>query len=312
MPRLSVVIPTLQRPHLLSRVLDRLERQARIEPATTFDAVVVSDAAEPDTGAVARAIGRRSFTLRHLIGETPGVAATRDLGWREAPAPLVLFLGDDMLPCPDLVAEHLAWHESHPEEHVGVLGHVRWSPELRTTPFMRWLDQGMQFDYPNIEGIEAGWGRFYACNASVKRALLERAGGFDHGFRFGYEELDLARRMHDLGFRLLYNRAAVVEHHHLPTLEGWRARMRVVAGAERQFVEKYPDVEPYFFNKFSAALKRPREGSRSAALAGIVPHWMPWLGERARHSAEALYLRELAEAFLESWEQADRQSTNVR
>lgn len=311
MPRLSIVIPTLRRPHLLSRVLDGLERQVGVEPAT-FDAVVVSDAAEPDTGAVARAIGRRSFALRHLIGETPGVAATRDLGWREAPSPLVLFLGDDMLPRPDLVAEHLAWHDNHPEEHIGILGHVRWSSELRTTPFMRWLDQGMQFDYPNIEGTEAGWGRFYACNASLKRALLEQVGGFDHSFAFGYEELDLARRMRDLGFRLLYNRAAVVEHHHAPTLEGWRERMRVVAGAEHQFVRKHPDVEPYFFNKFSAAVRRPRESSRSAALAGMVPRWVPWLGERVRYSAEARYLRELAEAFLESWEQADRQSTKVR
>ena len=312
MAPLSVVIPTLRRPQLLARVLDRLERQRGIEPAATFDAVVVSDAAEEDTGAVERAIGRRSFAVRHLIGHTPGVSATRDLGWREAPGELVLFLGDDMLPCPDLVAEHLAWHGEHPDQHIGILGHVRWSGELRTTPFMRWLDQGMQFDYPNIEGVEAGWGRFYACNASLKRALLERSGGFDHSFRFGYEELDLACRMRGLGFRLLYNRAAVVEHHHLPTLEGWRERMRAVAAAERRFVEKHPEVEPYFFNKFSAAVLRPRESSRSAALAGVVPPWVPWLGERARYSAEALYLRELAEAFLEAWEEGERQSTSVR
>jgi len=42
---------------------------------------------------------------------------------------------------------------------------------------MRWLEQGIQFDYHRIEGIEAGWGRFFTANVSLKRALLDRAGG---------------------------------------------------------------------------------------------------------------------------------------
>ena len=45
-----------------------------------------------------------------------------------------------------------------------VLGHVRWAREVRVTPFMHWLDHGVQFDYPAIDGTEAGWGRFYGAN----------------------------------------------------------------------------------------------------------------------------------------------------
>lgn len=307
--RLAVVIPTFDRPHLLGRVLDRLERQRGVEPSA-FEVVVARDAADADERAVAAAVGERSYRTRLLTGPEPGVAATREAGWRAAETPLVLFIGDDMLPREDVLAEHLAWQERHPEREVAVLGHVRWSPELRLTPFMRWLDEGMQFDYPSIEGTEAGWGRFYAANCSLKRELLERSGGFDPSFRFGYEELDLARRMHDLGLRVLYNRAAVVEHLHRTDLDSWRERMRTVAGAERQMVQKHPDVAPYFHDMFAAVAARPAPRGRGARLAGLVPRRLPWLGSRVWASADAYWRHELAAAFLPAWEEA--QSTKVR
>lgn len=307
--RLSVVIPTFRRPELLGRVLDRLQAQRGVKPGS-FEVIVVRDIADDDAAAVERAIGDRPFPVQLLTGPSPGVAATRDTGWRQAEAPLVLFIGDDMLPQAGLVAEHLGWQERHPEPEVAVLGHVRWSPELRLTPFMRWLDHGMQFDYPAIEGTEAGWGRFYAANCSLKRELLERSGGFDHDFRFGYEELELARRMHDFGLRVLYNRAAVVEHMHPTTLDSWRERMRTVAAAELQMVRKHPDVEPYFHEMFSEVAKRPPPRGRGARLAGVVPRWVPWLGPRVWASADAHWRSELAHAFLPAWKEA--QSTKVR
>jgi len=46
----------------------------------------------------------------------------RNTAWRAATSPLILFLDDDILPEPALVAEHLAWHRQHPEEEIGVLG----------------------------------------------------------------------------------------------------------------------------------------------------------------------------------------------
>ena len=304
MPRISIVIPTLRRHELLSRVLDRLEAQRGVDPQA-FEVVVVADAAEEDPAGVDRAIGERPFPTRRLTGPEPGVAATRDHGWREASCDLILFLGDDMLPQPDLVAEHLAWQERHPEEEVGVLGHVRWARERRVTPFMRWLDYHMQFDYPTIEAVGPSWTHFYACNCSLKRGLLERAGGFDHEFRFGYEEMELARRMRDLGFGLVYNPGAVVEHLHPATLESWRERMRSVAAAELQFIRKHPDAQPYFHSWFSrvAAERRPR--GRGARLVGIVPRWGPWLGTRVWASADAYWRRELADAFLAAWTHAE-------
>ncbi len=298
-----MVIPTLLRHRILRRALDRLEEQDT--PAATFEVVVVADAREEDFPAVARAIEGRRYPARALQSDAPGASAARNVGWRAARAPLILFLDDDILALPSLVAEHLSWHAENPEEEVGVLGRVEWARELRITPFMRWLDQGLQFGFGSIEGRNARWSHLYTANVSLKRTLLERVSGFDaEEFPFGYEDMDLAKRLEPLGFRLLYNRAARAEHLHPVTIEEWRGTVARIAASERRFVRRYPDVEPYYYR----VLTRPGTISpvwrRAAVLAGIVPPAFPWLGPRVWAGAKASYRRQLAAPFLAAWDQA--------
>jgi len=301
-PSLSIVIPTLGRQRLLARVLDRLERQTR---PRDFEVVVVADEQERDVEAVDALVAGRSFPVRRLSATRPGASAARNAGWRAASAPVVLFLDDDVLPDPALVDEHLTWHERYEDERVGVLGQVRWADELEVTTFMRWLELGIQFDYPRIEGIEAGWGRFYTANVSVKRALVDRAGGFEEErLPFGYEDLDLARRMEPLGFRLLYNRAASAEHVHPMDLDFWRRRVARIAISERQFVSMHPDVPPYFFDMFTAAAAAPPARGRGVQLARWVPSSVPWLGPKVWGSVDAFYRQALANPFLTAWHES--------
>jgi GT2 family glycosyltransferase len=302
--RVTVVIPTLGRPAKLRRVLDRLDGQTA--PAGSFQTIVVADAKEERADLIDDVTAGRVVPTRRLRADRPGASAARNVGWRAAESPLVLFLDDDVLPEPPLVAEHLAWHARHPEDHVGVLGHVRWADELTVTPFMRWLEHGIQFDYPNIEGDDAGWGRFYTANASVKRAMLERVGGFEEdALPFGYEDLDVAKRMSEHGFRLLYNRAAVAEHLHEMDLDFWRRRVARIAVSERQFTAMHPDFEPYFYKLFASAAGAPPARGRGAALARWVPRSLPLLGPRVWRSADAVYRQALAEPFFEGWRAAE-------
>jgi GT2 family glycosyltransferase len=301
---LSVVIPTIGRPGTLAEVLDRLGGQAGSPGA--FEVIVVTDADEPDPGRVSDLVGQRPYPARHLRGEVPGAAGARNRGWRAAEGPIVLFVDDDVLPRPRLVAEHLAWHAAHPAIEVGVLGHVRWARSLRVTPFMRWLEHGVQFDYPNIRGTQAGWGRFYTANVSVKAEVLRAVGGFDERrFPFGLEDLDLAYRMdRELGFRLLYNARAVAEHLHRMDLDMWRRRVRRIAAAERDFAREHPEVPPHFRQLLGDAAARPPARGRGRWLLGVVPRSLPGLGDRVWRSADLYYRQQLAGPFLEAWEQA--------
>jgi GT2 family glycosyltransferase len=301
---LSVVIPTLGRPAQLRRVLDRLEAQAGV--AGKFEVIVVADAKETQFDAVDEAVGERSFPARRLQADRPGASAARNIGWRAAEAPLILFTDDDVFAESRLIAEHLEWHARNPAEEVGVLGRLRWADELRVTPFMRWVERGIHFDFHSIEGTDAGWGRFYTANSSVKRALIESVGGFEEKeLPYLYEDLDLALRMNEeAGFRLLYNRAAVAEHLHPMDLEYWKGRVRKIAVSERAFVRRHPQVPAYFHEKFSRAAAAPPAKGRGELLLRLVPPGFPWLGRRAWFSAEMRWLQALAVPFLEAWEEA--------
>jgi GT2 family glycosyltransferase len=301
---LSVVIPTLSRAGTLRMAMDALDAQAA--PSGSFEVIVAADAADSNRGAVEDAIAGRPYEARLVSAGVPGTSAARNRGWRDATTPLILFLDDDVLAGPRLVAQHLAWHRERPNPEIGVLGYVRWARSLKMTPFMRWLERGIQFDYSGIQGEEAGWGRFYTANASVKRQLLERSGGFDEErLPFGYEDLDLAYRMSRLGFQLLYNRRAEAEHLHPMDLDFWRRRMPRVAASERSFVALHPEIRPYFHELLRDAAESPPARGWGRHLVRIVPPWLPWLGPRAWASADLYYRQALASHFFEAWEAAE-------
>lgn len=294
-----MVIPTVGRLATLQRVLEHLAAQTDPE----FELIVVADAALQRTADVTRLVDQAGLPARMQQAAIPGASAARNAGWRAAQAPLLLFTDDDVLADPRLIEEHLRWHERNPSPEVGVLGHVRWARELQVTPFMRWLDHGIQFDYSAIVGDEAGWAYFYTANVSVKRELVERAGGFDEDrLPYLYEDLDLALRMHRAdGFRLLYNRAARAEHLQATDLDLWKRRTPRLAASERQFVRMHPEIPPYFHDLFADAATQPPVGRRGERLARFIPGRVPLLGPYVWSRADLYYRQALAGPFLEAW-----------
>lgn len=309
---ISVVVPTLGRLSTLRRVLERLDAQTA--GPESFELIVAADAqAEPLEG-LQSLLANRHYPARLVRAAMPGASAARNAAWRAARSPLLLFTDDDVLPDPQLVAEHLAWHAQSPELAVGVLGHVRWARELHVTPFMRWLAHGIQFNYPSITGEEAVWGNFYTANVSVKRALVEQVGGFDEQrLPYGYEDLDLALRMHQsAGFRLRYNRRASAEHLHEMDLEFWKQRVPRVARSERRFVELHPEIPAYFHDLLSDAAARPAASGRTERLARFIPGRVPLLGSYVWGQLDLFYRQSLAPAFLKAWKESEVQSSESR
>jgi GT2 family glycosyltransferase len=302
-PSLSIVIPVLGRHDVLRRVLDGVERQDA--PVGSFEVIVAPDSREPDLESLRGAVGSRPYAVTTLeAAGADGASASRNRGWRAAQSELVLFLGADILPSRSLVSEHLSWHVRHPAPEVAVLGSVRWARSLKVTPFMRWLEYGIQFGYAGIQGDTAGWGHFHTANVSLKRELLERAGGFDESFPFLYEDMDLSYRLHQTGFTLLYDPGAEGEHHHPTTLDDYRPRIAEVARAERRFVAKHPELDPYFHDRFATAGgMSPRHG-RARALS-FIPYDTPLLGKWVWRRIDAHYKQELAPTFLAAWAAAE-------
>lgn len=302
MPALSIVIPTLVRTGSIRAVLGQLTRQDH--PLDEVEVLVALDAQAPRSWSISETdVG--GLTVSILRAKRDGASAARNTGWRAASSPLVLFLDDDIVPVPSLVSEHVNWHQRHPEPEIGVLGLVKWSPQVRVTPFMRWLEMGIQFDYGRIGGTAVGWQQFYSCNVSVKREMLEWADGFDEQrFPYGYEDLELARRLSERGFELLFNPAALGEHLKTETLEGWRRNLRRIARAERRFTQLYPEERPYFHELFQSAASAPPARGRAAKLARYLNPSVPWLGPRVWRSYDMVCRQQLAPEFLREWDAA--------
>lgn len=303
----SVIVPTLGSYDTLARVLEGLAGQDA--GTDSFEVVVVADAADQDPASVDAAIaGAGLRNAVRLTGASPGASANRNLGIHSARAPVVVLIDNDTIPTPNLVSEHIETHRRHPEPETGVLGLVRWSPEVKVTTFMRWLDSGIQFDLASIRELDAGWGRFATANVSVKKEFASRVGEFDQEhFPYGYEDTDWAYRASRLGFRLVYNRRAVVDHLRTMDLEFWQRRARRVAHSERMFHSLHPELEPWFFKMFEAANQAPAAKGRGIKLAPYVPRWVPWLGERVWRSVDLTYRQALAPHFLSAWNEWERE-----
>jgi glycosyltransferase involved in cell wall biosynthesis len=304
-PQLSIVLSTLGNYAVLGKVLDGYERQDA-SPGS-FELLVVSDLAEPDMDAVVEAVraDRRPYPVRLLRGERPGLSANRNAGWHAARAPLVLFTDNDTIPAPSLVGEHLGTHARFPEREVAVAGHVRWARGIKVTPFMKWLDRSVQFDYGSLPGERGSWAHLYGANSSIKRAMLEFVGGYDEErLPYLYEDLDWGYRAREHGLRVIYNRRAIVDHWRPMTVEVWQKRAPMLAAAEWQFCQLHPDMNPWYYEMFSSAAAVAPGGRRSARLVRWVPLSVPWLGTRVWDRAALHWRQEIAPHFLTAWERA--------
>ncbi|MHB8670310.1 MAG: glycosyltransferase [Acidimicrobiales bacterium] len=290
---LAVVIPTRDRPEVLGLTLDALDAQS----APGFETIVVVDGL--DQGPLGLPDRVAGTALRTVVKAHAGPGAARNAGAQATTRPLLLFLGDDMVPTPGLVARHLEVHRRDPAAERAVLGGVGWHPELRSSRLVRWLDwSGTQFEFASIAGKEAGFGHFYSCNVSLKRSLFLAAGGFDEDFTYYYEDLDLGWRLAERGLRLAYEPDARANHLHDYDWPGLEQRVRGLAQGERLMARKHAWFEPHFAERARRALVQRRVGA-----------WWPLLADRVdigpvRRLGDRWYWQQLGPTFLDAWDGA--------
>jgi GT2 family glycosyltransferase len=244
---LSVIIPTHNRAQVLLRVLEALQWQTiRRE---SFEVVVVDDGSEDNTQTAICQFQERAFGLRLecLSQENRGAAAARNSGLAASRGDLVVFLGDDTIPARNFLEQHLRFHERHGSaRNLTVVGYTTWPPELKTTPFARYIgEQGPQFGYRHIKADRLlSYHYFYTSNVSLRRALLRKLDyPFDEDFPAAmWEDIELGYRLEQAGMRLMYNPRAVVYHHHSTTIPAFCQRQRFAGQSSRIFLRKHPEL----------------------------------------------------------------------
>ena len=235
------MIPTFRRPDVLFQVLDALGRQ---DSPPQFEVLVIDDGSGDSTAARLRSYAA-PYPFRPFFQENSGPARARNRGVAEASGSHVLFLGDDTVPEPPLLAVHAESHAERRDAPVAVLGYTTWPRERRVSPFLHHINEyGLQFGYALIEDPESvPFNFFYTSNVSLPRRLLEETGLFDTTFpHAAWEDIELAYRLSKRGMKIVYRPRAVARHHHEITFPSFRRRQERSGEAAAIFFEKHPEL----------------------------------------------------------------------
>jgi len=241
--KLSVIVPTHERSTQLRRTLEALDRQSL--PAADFEVLVVDDGSGPAEREANRAAA--GDHRRRLLGKPQGgLASARNRGAAEAGGEILLFLDDDVIPAPDLLAQHLAAHAAAAEP-VAVVGALPFPPDAPRSSFLWYLERSGHYDLYRHPGKYPG-GRPpmppMNGNSSIPRELFFRVGGYDEAFRqYGSEDLELGWRLARAGVRFVYRPQAVGVHDHIKDFARFCADMEVAGASLIRVYRKYPAIK---------------------------------------------------------------------
>jgi glycosyltransferase involved in cell wall biosynthesis len=280
MPEISALLTTRNRAHMLPRVLDGLRRQTI--PPSRFEIVVVDDGSADGTAEVLRRYAN-SLPLRIFRQRHSGLAEAKNLGVFAARSPIVVFLDDDDVADPNLIATHLAMHIAYPQTATAVLGHTRLAPDVLRFPVMRHVTEvGYQlFSYDWMRpGQILGYTELWGGRSSCKRELLLRHGAFNPIFRFGYEDIECAWRLAPHGLQVIYEPAASSTMIRAISFDDFCTRSYRQGRSQLEFALLHPDpkIREYceidvsiaawrkHWRDYAAILRRTRELDRLANI----------------------------------------------
>lgn len=195
--KVSVVIPTCNRPELLGRCLAALVAQDF--DAAEYEIIVADDAANEATRRQVETYAKRAaVAVRYVpVNGAHGPAAARNAGWQAAQGEIIAFTDDDTIPRP-------GWLKNGANVFDGTVAAIggRVEVPLPETPT----------DY---ERDAAGLARagFVTANCFCLREVLVEVGGFDERFTAAWrEDSDLYFTLLECGYNVRHAAEAVVLH----------------------------------------------------------------------------------------------------
>ena len=217
-PQISVVVPTYNRLGRLAKVISALEQQEF--PSDDYEIIVVCDGSSDGTEDYLNGLSSER-NVRCFSQANQGPAAARNLGIKKAIGEFVVFIDDDVVASPQLLAEHMRSHREAGREIV-VIGPLLSPDGFEMAPWVRWEQEMLMKQYRTLlAGIwQTSARQFYTGNASIRRSHILAAGGFDEGFRRA-EDVELAYRLASRGLDFILNMEAAGLHFAERSFRSW-------------------------------------------------------------------------------------------
>jgi glycosyltransferase involved in cell wall biosynthesis/peptidoglycan/xylan/chitin deacetylase (PgdA/CDA1 family) len=273
MLELSIIIPTYNRASRLRACLEALAKQT--QPFGDFEVIVVVDGATDETMEMLAAL-TTPCALTTIYQENQGQQVARNNGAAQANGRYCLFIDDDIMAAPQLVAEHLDLHRQQ-ERVVGIgqitmdIGEADW--------YTRRFADGWHQHYEQLnQGLrQPAWPDGYGGNLSVSRELFMAVGGFAPDIRRSHD-IEFAYRLEQQGATFVYLPQAIgrqAEHKRARELFSDAARS---GAAWITLCQRHPAMLPELLGPLGDTSAREALLREMFWRLGLSPWFLAWLG----------------------------------
>jgi glycosyltransferase involved in cell wall biosynthesis len=265
---LSVVIASHNRCELLRRCLDSLAGQTA--DAGAFEVIVADDGSSDGTAAMVEGF-EAPFRLRRLGLQQGGQAAAQNTAIEAAEGDVCLFLDDDMIASPELIAEHLAVHEREPMTLA--VGQLAQEPVSGRDPYAHAFARRWNARYDELAQRELDWADCYGGNLSAPRRTLLEIGGFATDLPSS-EDLEVSLRLTRAGCTPRYLPGAHAVHDDQKPGSTVLAHERRFGAFCAWFVKRQPATRRRLLGWFEATTTREIALRRVLLTLRLPPTWL--------------------------------------
>jgi len=216
--KVSVVIPTFKRPNTIGRAVEKI-----LENTVQPDELIVVDQSPDDLTFKALVTFIDAGKVTYIKEAFPSLSKAKNIGWRKAEGDVIAFTDDDATVDPKWIETNKQSFEQK-TLNIGVLGgkvvplyeekNTNWTFPKKWEYFLPVYDQGNILENFREGAFPAG------VNYSIHRFLLDKSNGFDETIgpqagrriQIPCEDAELALRLKQNGFNLVYNPHCVVYH----------------------------------------------------------------------------------------------------
>ncbi len=264
MVSLSIIIPTYRREEVLIETLRHIQT---LNPGPTEILVLISHRVTKRDDQTASEFEKEGV-IRLVKLAKPSITRAMNLGLQLACGEIVLFLDDDIIPGPELIAAHIQAHE---QDEFVVAGQViqQAGGGAKSAPHANFHFASNTKQY--ITELMGG-------NFSIRRSLALGLGGFDENFvQVAYRfEAEFAERAVQAGKQILFEPRASIKH------------LKAASGGTRSFGHHLTTLRPghavgaYYYllrskavpHRFLSLIKRPIRAIRTKHHLK-QPWWIP-------------------------------------
>jgi GT2 family glycosyltransferase/MoaA/NifB/PqqE/SkfB family radical SAM enzyme len=245
---ISIIIASYNRKDLLKKNLEAIDNQ---KFAGDLEVIVIDDGSTDGTLEMLKnkVTGNNKFVFKYFKTSHSGPANARNLGVANSCGDILIFLDDDTVVQNNDYVQRMV--ESFEEKGVGIVAGKTIDFYSGILKLVRAGDPP-EINFNEFSKLKETVGVPTKNAAFLKEAFL-KVGGFDPLFKYSQEDIDLCIRILNLGYKLVFNKEALVFHYPIYNFSSYVRKYYHIGYSLGLFHSHYPDKSPKF-SGFKAAI----------------------------------------------------------